>query len=84
MSKGAAREEQKDSIDFEAALDELETLVQRLERGELSLEESLSQFERGIDLSRRCQKALAEAQQKVEILIERAGGDETAPFEPDA
>lgn len=55
---------------FEKALKELEQLVERLEQGELSLEDSLKQFERGIALTRSCQLALREAEQKVQILTE--------------
>jgi exodeoxyribonuclease VII small subunit len=69
--------------DFEKSLRELEALVARLEGGDLSLEETLKQFERGISLTRSCQKALAEAEQKVEILVEKSGRLETEPFEPD-
>lgn len=70
------------AFDFERALDELEALVASMESGELSLEESLARFERGVQLTRACQKALAEAEQRVKILLEREGGDELAPFEP--
>ena len=56
-------------IDFEKALAELEALVQEMERGELSLEESLARFQRGIELTRRCQAALQAAEQKVEKLV---------------
>jgi exodeoxyribonuclease VII small subunit len=69
--------------DFEAALDELEKLVARMEEGDLSLEDTLKQFERGIDLTRQCQKALADAEQKVEILVEKAGHTEVEPFDTD-
>jgi len=61
--------------DFEAALAELEAIVQRLEQGELSLEESLRQFERGVILTRGCQKALQQAEQKIRILSKGAGGE---------
>lgn len=71
----------REAFDFEGALKELETLVARLEQGELSLEESLRQFERGIALTRACQQALAEAEQKVSILLEKGGTAELAPFE---
>ncbi len=54
---------------FEEDLEELEKLVENLEKGELSLEESLACFERGIALTRNCQKALSEAEQKVNILL---------------
>lgn len=70
--------------DFEAALAELEALVERMEQGNLSLEETLAQFERGIRLTRSCQSALKAAEQKVEALMRRAGEDAVAPFDPDA
>ncbi len=54
---------------FEEALSELEEIVSRLDSGELSLDEMLEQFERGIKLVRSCQKFLEQAQKKVEILI---------------
>ncbi len=57
--------------DFEVALAELEAVVERLEHGELSLEESLKQFERGIELARSCQASLKQAEQKVEILMRK-------------
>jgi exodeoxyribonuclease VII small subunit len=67
------------TIDFEKALEELETLVERMEQGESSLEDSLKDFERGIELTRSCQAALAEAEQKVQILLEKNG--EPADFD---
>ena len=66
--------------DFEHALAELEQLVQRLEGGELPLDEALKTFERGIELTRHCQMALKSAQQKVEILLKRSGQVEVGPF----
>jgi exodeoxyribonuclease VII small subunit len=59
--------------DFERALAELETLVERLEKGDLPLDEALKTFERGIELTRHCQTSLKSAQQKVEILLKRNG-----------
>lgn len=59
--------------DFERALSELESLVERLERGDLPLEEALKTFERGVELTRHCQTSLKAAQQKVEILLKRSG-----------
>lgn len=53
---------------FDEALAELEGLVEHLEQGDLSLEESLTQFERGVTLARQCRDALAAAEQKVELL----------------
>ena len=65
---------------FETSLKELETLVETMEKGELSLEDSLSHFERGVQLSRACQQALKEAEQKVEILMKKSGQDDIVPF----
>jgi exodeoxyribonuclease VII small subunit len=65
------------TLDFEAALQELEGLVERMEEGESSLEASLKDFERGIVLTRTCQAALQEAEQKVEILLAQNGEPET-------
>jgi len=62
-----------DTPDFEHALSELESLVERLERGDLPLEEALKTFERGVELTRHCQTSLKAAQQKVEILLKRNG-----------
>jgi exodeoxyribonuclease VII small subunit len=67
--------------DFEAAMKELEGLVERMEKGELSLEESLKMFERGVELTRTCQKALKDAEQKVQKLISQEGKPELVPFE---
>jgi exodeoxyribonuclease VII small subunit len=69
--------------DFEQALAELEAVVERLEHGELPLEEAVTQFERGIALARSCQDALKQAEQKVEILLARSAQAEAVPFEPD-
>lgn len=63
----------KTTTSFEDALAELEQLVNRLERGDISLEESLQAFERGVNLTRICQKALQEAEQKVQVLIDKNG-----------
>ncbi|MGZ8240563.1 MAG: exodeoxyribonuclease VII small subunit [Methylobacter sp.] len=65
---------------FEDALKELEQLVSQLEQGDISLEESLKSFERGVTLTRICQKALQEAEQKVQILIEKNGTQTLEPF----
>ena len=63
---------------------DLEQIVERLEQGDLPLEESLAAFERGVMLTRTCQVALKEAEHKVEILMKKAGGATPEPFEPDA
>ena len=70
----------KTSPAFEESLAELEQLVNRLERGETTLEESLAAFERGVNLTRTCQKALQDAEQKVQILIEKSGSQVLEPF----
>jgi exodeoxyribonuclease VII small subunit len=62
--------------DFERSLAELEGIVDKLEQGDLSLDESLKQFERGVQLTRACQSALKDAEQKVEILLRKSGDPE--------
>jgi exodeoxyribonuclease VII small subunit len=66
------------TIDFEASLKELEALVEKMEQGETSLEQSLKDFERGVALTRACQQALRDAEQKVQILT---GKDENSPLQ---
>lgn len=56
-------------------MDELEKIVERLEAGELSLEQSLGDFERGVHLTRACQQALQQAELRVQQLVEADGGD---------
>ena len=63
-------------FDFEKALQDLEDLVTSMEQGELSLEESLLAFEKGIKLTRECQTALKQAEQKVQLLINESGATE--------
>ncbi|WP_237055542.1 exodeoxyribonuclease VII small subunit [Microbulbifer sediminum] len=58
---------------FEQALGELEQLVERLEAGDLPLEDALADFERGVKLTRECQQKLASAEQKVKVLMEENG-----------
>jgi exodeoxyribonuclease VII small subunit len=57
--------------DFEAAIAELETIVKRLEEGDMSLEQSLALYERGVQLSRFCHSRLEDAERRIEILNER-------------
>jgi exodeoxyribonuclease VII small subunit len=71
----------KNASQFEQAMQELETLVEHMERGDISLEESLKSFERGIGLARTCQQALQEAEQKVQILLEKNGQQTLEPFD---
>jgi exodeoxyribonuclease VII small subunit len=70
--------------DFEQALAELEALVERMEHGDLPLDEALKAFERGVALTRQCQTSLQAAQQKVEILLKRGGKTGVEPFEESA
>ena len=58
---------------FETKLSELEQLVENLESGELDLEDALTQFEKGIKMTRECQTALASAEQRVKVLVEKNG-----------
>ncbi|WP_257284260.1 exodeoxyribonuclease VII small subunit [Endozoicomonas sp. SESOKO1] len=66
---------------FEQSLAELETLVQKMESGDMSLEESLKAFEQGIKLTRGCQKALTDAEQKVQKLLVQNGELTSEPFD---
>lgn len=66
---------------FEDSMQELEKLVEQMEQGDISLEESLKAFERGIKLTRACQQSLQEAEQKVQILLEKNGQQNLEPFE---
>jgi len=69
---------------FEEALQELETIVQRLEDGNLSLDESLALFEEGIKLSRLCAQRLDEAEKKIEVLLKNENGSlHRQPFIPE-
>lgn len=70
----------KKNPNFEASLAELENLVESLEKGDLSLEESLQKFEYGVKLTRICQTTLNEAEQKVQILMEQNGQTELKDF----
>ncbi|WP_423062787.1 exodeoxyribonuclease VII small subunit [Candidiatus Paracoxiella cheracis] len=72
-----------DSVDFEKSLNKLNDLVEKMERGNLSLEESLKNFEEGINLIRECQTALKTAEQKVQILTKENGRDTLKPYQPD-
>lgn len=69
--------------DFEKALSELEGLVRKLESGELSLDESLAEFKRGVDLTRQCQSVLDKAQQTVEQLLDPDDESTATKFQPD-
>ncbi len=70
-------------FDFEEALGQLEALVSAMEEGELSLEESLQAFEKGVKLTRECQTALENAEQKVQTLLDDSGTGEPLNFDDD-
>lgn len=78
-----ASNDSKEDFRFENGLQELEQLVEQMESGDLSLEDSLRHFEQGVMLSRKCQQALQTAEQKVSQLIEKDGQLEEVPFEAD-
>ena len=73
----------KKNINLEKALTDLEDLVEELESGDLPLEKAMKKFEEGIKLTRGCQAALKEAEQKVEILLKSAGSEALEAFEVD-
>lgn len=80
MAKKPTRKK-ADDFDFEKSLQELEQLVERMEQGDLSLEQSLKDFERGIELTRSCQQALQAAEQRVQILLDKSEQAELVDFE---
>ena len=73
----------KQSVDLEKAMSELEQVVEQLESGDLSLDKSLKQFEKGVKLSRDCQTALTDAEQKVQVLM-NAGLKDITPEDLDS
>ena len=73
----------KKNVNLEKSLSDLETLVEELESGDLPLEKAMKKFEQGIKLTRECQTALKEVEQKVEILVQSAGGESLEMFEED-
>ena len=76
----AATDKSNDLGGLEKSLEELEALVARLESGDLPLEQALKEFEHGVKLTRQCQAALQEAEQKVEILLKKTAAAEPSPF----
>ncbi len=71
-------------ISFEAAIKELEGIIQRMSSGEQTLESSITEFERGVKIARECQKMLKDAQQRVELLTNSSDNqNETQPFNPE-
>ena len=81
MTKESTKESaEQHNYPFETSLARLEELVAQMENGDLSLEASLKIFEEGIKLTRECQQALKNAEQKVKLLMEKTGEQ---PFETD-
>ncbi|HET6603525.1 MAG TPA: exodeoxyribonuclease VII small subunit [Xanthomonadaceae bacterium] len=78
-----AAEPKASVADFEKSLDELEQLVRRMEQGELTLDESLQAYERGVALYRNCQAALDQAELRVRLLADPDDPDSARPFAPD-
>jgi exodeoxyribonuclease VII small subunit len=70
-----------ENLSFEESLSELETIVQNLEQGELSLEDSMTLFERGLNLSQGSQEKLKNAEQKIQILLTKNGKNQLEPFD---
>lgn len=77
------KKEPEELPDFERALEELESVVEQLESGDLSLDQSLQHFKRGVELTRHCQGVLEQAQQTVEQLMDPADESSAVPFEPE-
>ena len=74
----------KKNFNLEKSLSDLEAIVEELESGDLPLDKAMKKFEDGIKLTRGCQAALKDAEQKVEILLKSAGGEESlTDFDPD-
>lgn len=76
----AASASNGETINFESALNELENLISKMESGQLSLQDSLQSFESGIALSRACQESLKEAEQKVQILVDKNSKEQDNTF----
>lgn len=69
------------SPDLEASLSEITTLIEKMEQGDLTLEQSLASFERGVTLIKHAQKILQEAEQKVQILMQNNGKEQLDDYE---
>lgn len=80
-TKKPPKKTKSETINFEKSLEKLNLLVEKMERGNLALEQSLQYYEEGITLVRQCQKALANAEQKIEILTNQNGKATVKPYE---
>ena len=83
MARSTTRSAEPEAAPFEASLERLEAIVGELESGELDLEASLARFEEGVALSRACAGQLADARQRIDVLIEENGGLLERPFDGD-
>lgn len=81
MAKKPANTDASPVADFETSMQSLEDLVGKMEAGEMTLEESLAAYERGVGLYRRCQGALEQAELRVRLLSDPARPDEARPFD---
>ncbi|UGV40207.1 exodeoxyribonuclease VII small subunit [Methanococcoides orientis] len=73
-------EESIEELTFEEALEELETIVEHLERGQLTLDDSIGTFEKGMKLALLCNRKIEASEKKIELLIEKNGNLATEPF----
>ena len=73
----------KSDFNFEDSMKKLEEIVEKMEAGDLTLEESIEQFEQGMILTKSCQKTLDDAEQKIKILLKKNGKDELDDFDED-
>ena len=83
VAKSTRKQPDYDFSRFEASLEELEKIVERMESGDQSLEESLKDFERGVTLTKACQTMLKNAEQKVDKLVKEHGEVKTEPLADD-
>jgi exodeoxyribonuclease VII small subunit len=80
ISEDNSNEEIIDDLTFEEAIEELETIVEHLERGQLTLDDSLGTFEKGMKLALLCNRKIEASEKKIELLIEKNGKLATEPF----
>ena len=83
VKAASGAEESTDALSFEQAMEALESVVDRLEDGDLPLEDALVEFERGVTLSRHCNERLDAAERRIEILIDQNGHEEVRSFDLD-
>ena len=83
VTKKSHTDDKQDFATFERYMAELEKLVERMEKGDQTLDQSLKDFERGVELTRACEKTLSQAEQRVEQLVKRHGEFKLEPFTPE-